>query len=132
MSMTDPIADMLTRIRNAQMAKHDYALIPMSRIKERVAEILSEEGYLGEIEVQGEGIHRQIKVALRYVDGQQPLVEKLQRLSKPGRRQYVKSNEIPRPLGGLGLVILSTSKGVMSGRSARKQRLGGELLCSVY
>ena len=132
MSMTDPIADMLTRIRNAQLAKHQQVLIPSSRLKYEVAKILSEEGYLGEVEQVGEGLERKIQITLRYLNGREPVITKLQRESKPGRRRYVKAGEIPRPLGGLGLTVLSTSKGLMSGREARRQQIGGELLCSVY
>lgn len=132
MSMTDPIADMLTRIRNAQLAKHQQVLIPSSRINYEIAKILSDEGYLGDVEQVGEGLDRKIKISLRYLEGREALITQLKRESKPGRRRYVKADEIPKPLGGLGLTVLSTSRGLMTGRDARRQKIGGELLCSVY
>ena len=129
--MTDPIADMLTRIRNAQMATHTTLRMPASRMRHRIAEILVQEGYLAAVDdVQG-AHHPTLELTLRYVENQ-PVIQYLSRESRPGQRVYVKSDEIPRVLGGLGLTIVSTSKGVMAGRDARKARVGGELLCTIY
>lgn len=129
--MTDPIADMLTRIRNAQMANHTTLRMPASRMRLRIAEILVQEGYLSAVDdLQGER-HPTLEMTLRYVENQ-PVIQHLRRESRPGQRVYVKSDEIPRVLGGLGLTIVSTSKGVMAGRDARKARVGGELLCTIY
>ncbi len=132
MSVTDPISDMLTRIRNAMMVSHDSVLIPASRMKLSITKILKEEGFVSGYEVLRGKPQRMIKVYLRYDDKKQPLVSGLKRVSKPGLRVYVQSREIPRVYGGLGISILSTSRGVMTGQAAWRQRVGGELLCYVW
>ncbi len=129
--MTDPIADMLTRIRNAIMARHDYLLVPASKIKLSMVRILKEEGFISDYEVLRGKPHRVIKIYLKY-DNNQPVITGLERVSKPGLRVYVQSKEIPRVYGGLGIAILSTPKGIMTGQQAWRQGLGGELLCYVW
>ena len=131
MTITDPIADMLTRIRNAVMVRHDSVLIPVSRIKLAIAKILKEEGFIGDYEVIKGKSHRVIKMHLKYNDRNRPVLSGLERVSKSGLRVYVERNEIPRVGGGLGIAIISTSKGVMTGQHARHQGIGGELLCYV-
>lgn len=131
MVVTDPIADMLTRIRNAIMARHDSVLVPASKMKISVAKILKDEGFITDYSVLKGTPHRMIKVILKYVDGRSVLVG-IERVSKPGLRVYVGRGEIPRIYGGLGITILSTSKGVMTGQEAWRKNLGGELLCSVW
>ena len=131
MSMSDPIADMLTRIRNAQGAKHAETVMPYSRLKADLASVLKEEGYIEEFRMQDAGPHRNLRVTLRYTQTG-PVVSGLQRASKPGNRVYAAADEIPRVLGGLGICILSTSQGVMSDREARRRHVGGELLCNVW
>ena len=130
---TDPIADMLTRIRNGLMADHDSVEIPHSRIREELSRILKEQGYVsGYSVVEGEPSST-IKVILKYEgSNRDPIIQSLRRISKPGRRVYVGSNEIPSVLGGLGITVLSTSSGVMTGSEARKAGAGGEILCEVY
>ena len=132
MTVTDPIADMLTRIRNAIMARHDSVLIPASKIKLSIARILKEEGFITDYEVIRGKPHRSIKIALRYIDDKKPAISGLKRISKPGLRVYVQQKEIPRVYGGRGIAILSTSKGVLIGQKARQQGIGGELLCYVW
>lgn len=132
MAVSDPIADMLTRIRNAIMARHDSVLIPASRMKLYVAKILRQEGFVNDYEVLGNQPHRQIKITLRYDEKNQPAISGLKRVSKPGLRVYAQCNEIPRIYGGQGITILSTSKGVMTGSKAWQQGIGGELLCYVW
>jgi small subunit ribosomal protein S8 len=132
MSVTDPIADMLTRIRNAIMARHDFVLVPASRTKLSVARILKGEGFIAEYEVLRGKPHRVIKLYLKYDDNNQPILSGLERVSKPGLRVYVGQKEIPRVYGGLGVAILSTSKGVMTGKQAWRRGIGGELLCYVW
>ncbi len=132
MAISDPIADMLTRIRNAIMARHDFVLIPSSRMKLSIAKILKEEGFITDYEVLRDKTHRVIKVFLRYTDTNQSIISGLQRISKPGLRVYVQQQEIPRVYGGLGIAIVSTPKGVMTGRHAWRQGVGGEFLCSVW
>jgi len=132
MVVSDPIADMLTRIRNAIMARHDTVLVPASRMKLYIAKILRQEGFITDYEVLGSQPHRQIKVILKYSDGNQSVISGLRRASKPGLRVYVQYNEIPRVYGGQGIAILSTSKGVMTGSKAWRQGIGGELLCYVW
>jgi len=131
-TVSDPIADMLTRIRNAIMARHDSVLIPASRIKLGIARIIKEEGFINDYEVLRGKPHRVIKVSLRYGDKNQPVLSGLERVSKPGLRVHVQQKEIPRVYGGLGIAILSTSKGVMTGQQAWRQGIGGELLCYVW
>lgn len=128
----DPIADMLTRIRNGQMAGHASATIPGSKIKLAIAQILSQYGYVGDVAWRDDGPQGAIDVNLRYDENNAPLIKKLKRISKPSRRRYVGADEIPQVLNGLGLAILSTSRGVLADRDARAQKVGGELLCTVY
>ncbi|MBI4188629.1 MAG: 30S ribosomal protein S8 [Chloroflexi bacterium] len=131
MTVSDPIADMLTRIRNAVMVRHDAVEIPASRMKLAIAKILKEEGFVNDYEVLKGKPHRVIKVRLKYDASNRPVLSSLERVSKPGLRVYVEKKEIPRVSGGLGVAIVSTSKGVMTGQQARRQGLGGELLCYV-
>jgi len=128
--MTDPISDMLTRIRNAHSALLPAVEIPHSRIKENIATILKKEGYVSEVAVEGKP-RKAIKIKLKYT-GRKPVIEGLRRISTPGLRNYVGSTDIPRVHNGLGISILSTSQGVMSGQEARKKNVGGELLCYVW
>lgn len=130
--MTDPIADMLTRIRNAIAANHQRVDIPGSKLKMEVARILKEEGYINNYAVKGEGIKYMIRVSLRYDIKGQSSITHLARVSRPGRRVYVGSGEIPKVLGGYGVNIVSTSKGLMSGKQARREHIGGEILAEVY
>lgn len=132
MTVSDPIADMLTRIRNAITAKHDYVLVPTSRLKLSIARILKEEGFINDYEVVKGKPHRVIKLHLKYSDDSQPVISGLERVSKPGLRVYVERKEIPRVYGGLGIAIVSTSKGVKTGHQAWRQEVGGELLCYVW
>jgi small subunit ribosomal protein S8 len=130
--MTDPIADMLTRVRNAIMVRHDSVLVPASKIKLSIAKILKEEGFITDYEVVKGKPHRVIKVQLRYFDDKKPAIAGLKRISKPGLRVYVQKKEIPRVYGGLGIAILSTSSGLRTGQQAWRQGSGGELLCYVW
>jgi small subunit ribosomal protein S8 len=131
MSVTDPIADMLTRIRNAIMAGHDSVAVPSSKMKLSIVKILREEGFVDRYEVLKDKPESLIKVHLKYADNQ-PAILGLERVSKPGLRVYVESRRIPRVYGGLGIAILSTSKGIMTGQQAWRQHLGGEILCYVW
>ncbi|MAF85836.1 MAG: 30S ribosomal protein S8 [Dehalococcoidales bacterium] len=131
MTISDPIADMLTRIRNAIMARHDSVLIPTSRMKLAITRILKNEGFVSDYEVLKDKPHRIIKVYLKY-DNNQPILSGLERVSKPGLRVYVQREEIPRVYSGLGIAIVSTAKGVMTGQQAWRQGIGGELLCYVW
>jgi len=128
---TDPIADMLTRIRNGLHARHQRADMPASKLKIEVARILKEEGYISNFKVAEEGKKRVLKVFLRYDNDGESVITTIERVSKPGRRVYIGATEIPKVLGGLGINILTTPRGVMTGKAARKSRLGGELLCTV-
>ena len=132
MAISDPIADMLTRIRNAVTVRHDSVLIPASRIKVSIAKILKEEGFINDYEVIRGKPHRVIKIHLKYSDKKEPVLSGLERVSRSGLRVYVHRKEIPRVYGGLGIAIVSTSKGVMTGQQARRQGIGGELLCYVW
>lgn len=133
MTITDPIADMLTRIRNANMARHEFVLVPWSTVKLAIAKILREEGFIDSYEViRGKPPTRTVKIYLKYTDNKQPAILGLKRVSRPGLRVYVQRTEIPRIYGGLGVAIISTSKGLMTGRQAWRQRLGGEFLCYVW
>jgi small subunit ribosomal protein S8 len=134
MNVSDPIADMLTRIRNAVAARHDSVLIPSSNMKVAIATVLKDEGFIkGYAVVAEEGkAQPNLKVDLGYGGRKQPVLNGLQRISKPGLRVYVQRNEIPRVYGGLGIAILSTPKGIMTGQEARRQAVGGELLCYVW
>jgi small subunit ribosomal protein S8 len=132
MSVTDPIADMLTRIRNALMVRHDSVLVPASKIKLSIARILKEEGFITDYEVIRGKPHRNIRIQLRYLDDDQPAITGLKRVSRPGLRVYVQKKEIPRVYGGLGIAIISTSQGVRTGQQAWQQGGGGELMCYVW
>ena len=133
MQITDPIADMLTRIRNAQIAKHDTVTIPASNAKKAIAKILLDEGYIRNYEKIDDGIQGQIKLTLKYVnDKQQPVIAGLKRISKPGLRVYARCEDLPKVLGGLGVAIISTSKGLMTDRKARQDKLGGEVLAYIW
>lgn len=129
---SDPIADMLTRIRNANMAHHEEVSFPASKIKVEIVNIMKQEGFITDYEVSGTGIERMIKVTLRYAERNRPMINGLKRVSKPGLRLYVGRNEIPRVYGGMGIAILSTSKGVLPSYKAWKQGVGGELLCYIW
>jgi len=129
--MTDPIADMLTRIRNAIIAGHKSAALPSSKIKVELARILKEQGFMADYKVEGEGGRKVINITLAYTPQRESVIKEIQRISKPSRRVYVNRNEIPRVKGGLGICILSTSKGIMTGSQARQQGIGGELICSI-
>jgi small subunit ribosomal protein S8 len=132
MTMTDPIADMLSRIRNAAHAAHDDVFIPASKIKASIAKILVDEGYAASYEVTQDNGHPAIKVVLRYSDDREPAISGLRRISKPGRRVYKGAGELPRVLGGLGVAIISTSQGVMTDKQARRSHVGGEVLAYVW
>jgi small subunit ribosomal protein S8 len=132
MNVTDPIADMLTRIRNASAARHKELTLPSSRVKREIARILVDEGFIDTYATQPDGAQETLTLRLKYVEGRTPVVTGIKRISKPGLRVYARKTEIPRVLGGLGLAILSTSHGIMTGNEARKQNLGGEVLCFVW
>ncbi len=130
--VSDPIADMLTRIRNGLKAKFPKVDVPSSRLKLEIARILKDEGYILNYKIVDEGSHKAIRVYLKYQDNGAPVISHLERVSRPGCRVYAGSREIPKVLGGLGVSILTTPKGVMTGKEARRQNVGGELLCRVY
>lgn len=130
--MTDPIADMLTRVRNALAAKHPKVDVPSSKIKLEIARLLKEEGFISSYKSTGEGTRLNIRIYLKYGAKGEQLLSKLERVSKPGCRVYVDSQSIPKVLGGLGVNILSTSKGLKTDRQARREKLGGEILCRIY
>lgn len=132
MTTSDPIADMLTRIRNAIMARHDSVLMPASRTKLAIARILKKEGFIADYEILKGKPQRAIKIHLKYDDKNEPILSGLERVSKPGLRIYVGRDEIPRIQGGLGIVIISTSQGVMTGQQAWRKGIGGELLCQLW
>ena len=132
MNTTDPIADMLTRIRNASAARHKDLIIPSSKVKREIARVLVEEGFIESYATSQDGVQELLTIQLKYVEGRTPVVSGLKRISKPGLRVYARKTEIPRVLGGLGLAILSTSRGIMTGSQARKLNLGGEVLCYVW
>jgi small subunit ribosomal protein S8 len=130
--MTDPIADMLTRIRNAGLARHDRTEVPASRLKEAVAHILKSEGFIADVRPsEGDGA-KKLTIVLKYGRDRQSAIDGVRRVSRPGRRVYVRHDRIPRVLSGLGISILSTSRGLMSDREARRQKIGGELICEVW
>jgi small subunit ribosomal protein S8 len=131
MSMTDPLADMLTRIRNGQQAKLFTIMSPFSKIRQGVLEVLKSEGYIRNYEVLQDGNKSELKIELKYFEGQ-PVIKKIEKVSKPGRRVYSKIDELKKVLNGLGVSILSTPKGVMSDHDARQQNIGGEVLCYVF
>ncbi|MFW9605773.1 MAG: 30S ribosomal protein S8 [Pseudomonas sp.] len=130
MSMQDPLADMLTRIRNAQMAEKTTVSMPSSKLKVAVANVLKSEGYVASFEVTGD-VQKQLSIELKYFEGK-PVIEELKRVSRPGLRQYKGVEELPKVRGGLGISIVSTNKGVMTDRAARAAGIGGELLCTVF
>ena len=132
MTVNDPIADMLTRVRNAVMVRHDSVLVPSSKIKLAIANILKEEGFISDYEVVRGKSHRDIKILLKYQDKNEPVISGLERVSKPGLRVYVQKKEITRVYGGLGIAILSTPDGVLTGQQAWRRGVGGELLCYVW
>jgi small subunit ribosomal protein S8 len=129
--LTDPIADMLTRIRNAALARHDRTEVPASKMKKAVADILKSEGYIADVR-PSEGNTDKLTIVLKYGRDRSSAIDGVRRISRPGRRVYVKHDRIPRVLSGLGISILSTSHGLMSDRDARKHKLGGELICEVW
>ena len=130
MSMTDPIADMLTRIRNAQMVEHAVVTMPSSKVKLSIAKVLKDEGYIDDFKVSGEGVKPVLEIALKYYAGR-PVIERIERVSSPGPRVYKGKGDIPRVMNGLGIAIVSTSRGVMTDRKARATGVGGEVLCIV-
>ncbi len=132
MSMTDPIADMLTRIRNALMAGHEVVAIPASKLKRAILDILVQEGYVERVDWEDDGRQGMLVVRLKYDENGDPVIEGLKRISKPGRRIYAGADEIPKARSGYGTVIVSTSSGVMTDREARKRRVGGEVVCAVW
>ena len=133
MTMSDPIADMLTRIRNANTAKHDTVDVPASKIKVAIADILVNEGYISKYEIIEDGMFKTIRITLKYgSDKNEKIITGIKRISKPGLRVYVKNTEVPKVLNGLGIAILSTSKGIMADKEARQQQVGGEVLAYVW
>ncbi|MEX0873567.1 MAG: 30S ribosomal protein S8 [Actinomycetota bacterium] len=130
--ITDPIADLLTRIRNGLGARHGEVRVPHSRVKVRIAEILASEGYIEDVEVIPAGIQSEIKIRLKYSTGREPVIKGIKRVSKPGLRVYAGRQELPKVQGGLGIAIVSTSKGLMTDREARRQKVGGEVMCEVW
>lgn len=132
MVISDPIADMLTRIRNANIVKHETVDVPLSNIKKSMAEILLDEGYIKSFEVIDDGAQGTIRIAMKYAPNKQKVITGLKRISKPGLRVYATKEDIPKVLGGLGIAIISTSKGVMTDKKARLENVGGEVLCYVW
>ncbi|HEY0789125.1 MAG TPA: 30S ribosomal protein S8 [Thermoanaerobaculia bacterium] len=132
MSMTDPVADMLTRIRNGIQARHERVEIPASKLKVEIARILKDEGFISNYKVVDGEVQSVLRVYLKYADDGEPVIHGIERLSRPGRRVYRGKKELPRVLGGLGLSIISTSRGVMSGSQAAQRGVGGEVLCQVW
>ncbi|MEI8254157.1 MAG: 30S ribosomal protein S8 [Deltaproteobacteria bacterium] len=133
--MTDPIADMLTRIRNAALARHDRVRLPASKLKHTIAAVLKAEGYVAEVAIEaaeGEAVQDTLTLTLKYGRDRAPCIEGIRRVSRPGRRIYVRAQEIPQVRSGLGIAVLSTSRGIMSDRQARKAGVGGELLCEIW
>jgi small subunit ribosomal protein S8 len=132
MNISDPIADMLTRVRNASRARHTEVVVPASRTKREIARILKEEGFIADVREERAGPSQMLRIELKYVDGKVPVVSGLKRISKPGLRVYAQKTDIPRVLGGLGIVIVSTSHGIMTGSQAKQAQLGGEILAYVW
>ena len=130
--INDPIADMLTRIRNGLIARHDSVTMPASNMKKAIAKILLDEGYIKSVDYIDDGLQGQIKIALKYVQGKESVIKGLKRISTPGLRIYARSSEIPKVLGGLGIAIVSTSKGVMTDKEARNAGVGGEVLAYIW
>jgi len=132
MPTSDPIADMLTRIRNALSARHPKVDVPSSRLKMDIARILKDEGYIANFKMAEDGSRKSIRIYLKYTPGNVPVISHIERVSRPGCRVYVGSKEVPRVLGGLGINIVTTPRGVMTGATARKENVGGEVLCQVW
>ncbi len=132
MTMTDPVADMLTRVRNAVTARHEHVNIPASKMKAAIAQVLQDEGFIREFDTFEEGPRRFLRIQLNYTDKKEPLLNGLKRVSRPGLRVYVQKREIPRVYNGLGIAILSTPRGLMTGQQAWRQQTGGEVLCYVW
>ena len=132
MLITDPIADMLTRIRNALTAKHEDVLVPASTVKKAIAEILLDEGYIKSYDIREDGVAKYIHIDLKYGPNKQRVITGLKRISKPGLRIYARKDQLPRVLNGLGIAIISTSRGIMTDREARKQGVGGEVLAYIW
>ncbi len=130
--ITDPIADLLTRIRNGLGARHGEVRVPHSRVKARIAEILMSEGYLEEVEVIAAPIQSEIRIRLKYTNNREPVIKGIKRVSKPGLRVYASRQDLPRVQGGLGIAVVSTSKGLMTDKEARRQKVGGEVMCEVW
>jgi small subunit ribosomal protein S8 len=129
---SDPIADMLTRVRNALAARHPKVDVPASKLKTEIARILKEEGYITNFKVAEEGAKKTIKIYLKYGNDSRPVISEIHRVSRPGCRVYVGQQNIPRVLGGLGINILTTPRGVMTGRTAHREKVGGEILCRIW
>ena len=132
MTTSDPIADMLTRIRNAMVARHPKVDVPASRLKTDIAKILKDEGYIANFKLTEDGSKKSIRIYLKYTPGNVPVISRIERVSRPGCRVYVGARSVPRVLGGLGINILTTPRGVMTGSAARKEGVGGEVLCHVW
>lgn len=132
MTMSDPIADMLTRIRNASMVAHETVDIPASKLKVELAKLMKEEGFISDYAVKEDGKFRVITVTLKYDANHKPVITKLERISKPGLRHYSKAKNLQKVLGGLGVAVVSTPKGLLTDRKARKENVGGEVLCYIY
>jgi small subunit ribosomal protein S8 len=132
MSMSDPLADMLTRIRNAVMVKFDTVEMPTSKVKVGIAKVLKDEGYINDYQVSDEGVQGTLKIALKYGPENESVITGIKRVSKPGLRQYAKADAIPVVLNGLGIAIVSTSKGIITDRAARATNTGGEIICEVW
>ncbi len=132
MSLSDPIADMLTRIRNASAARKPTVEMPATRIKAQVAEILKREGFIVDADVAGDGATRVLRIRLKYTPEEEPVIRGIKRISRPGRRDYVGADGLPRVLNGIGVAILTTSSGLMTDREARRAKVGGEVLCHVW
>ncbi|HLA65902.1 MAG TPA: 30S ribosomal protein S8 [Acidimicrobiia bacterium] len=130
--LTDPVADMLTRIRNANLALHERVTMPSSKLKEEIARILASEGYIDGYEVKAAGLRKVLEVKLRYASNRHRVIEGIKRISRPGRRVYVGAGDLPRVNGGLGVAVVSTSQGLLPDREARRRSLGGEILCEVW
>jgi small subunit ribosomal protein S8 len=132
MAITDPISDMLTRINNAQHASHETVDIPASRLLENILQIFNREGYIKSFEVIPNANQNNLRVHLKYLNGKKPIISGMKRISKPSRRMYVKKDRIPVVNNGLGMAIITTSKGILTGKEAKKENLGGELLCTIW
>jgi small subunit ribosomal protein S8 len=132
MNVTDPIADFLTSLRNGLRARHKSVEVPASKLKLQMATILRDEGYIAGFRMVEEGARKRIEVRLKYGTNNEPIISSIQRVSRPGRRVYVASHKVPRVLGGMGINILTTPKGLMTGRAARKENVGGEILCEIW